>query len=80
MSLIKTWGRKNTFIELYCIYQKKKSVCKWTQTVQTILFKGQLYIVPLLQKIKKEKQGMRRNKYLQTLADSCYFWEDHGKI
>ena len=34
-----------TLDHIECIYRKKKSVYKWTYTVQVVLFKGHLYIL-----------------------------------
>jgi len=39
-------NKENTFIVLYC----KKLTYKWTSTVQTMLFKAQLYFIIVLNK------------------------------
>lgn len=37
--------RENTFTVLYCMYLKKKKVCKWTRVVQThVVQRSTVYI------------------------------------
>lgn len=42
----KSEGRKNTFVVLYFIYRKKKSVCKWTRTIETLVVLGSTILNP----------------------------------